>query len=201
MLTKHQEEYVLDFLSGSGPMGVLFLCCKNRFDIAGAKIFPAQAFDCDFRWGLPPDRFPRGGLGDFSAEVSRILKAGCEICLFRECDFKKSDPCMATESSPMAFVKDDIFYLLKSDSDYDVVCDTIYKADKFLLMGSFSVGSWRVLFGDSGFSSGEDSFNLSKDNTFTYAKLEEALAYLMGIAIGIFDEEGVCYIPCLSGRG
>ena len=51
MLTKHQEEYVLDFLSGSGPMGELFLCCKNRFDIAGAKIFPAQAFDCDYTEG------------------------------------------------------------------------------------------------------------------------------------------------------
>ena len=52
MLDLRHIEWMLDFLSGSGPMGELLLQRKDGFVFSEAKAYPAQAIGCDFRWGL-----------------------------------------------------------------------------------------------------------------------------------------------------
>ena len=181
MLTQTQIEWVLDFLSGSGPLGAMLCERKAHLDFSSARIFPAAAHDSDFRWGLPiEDRF-NGGMSDFVCSVKRKLKDGHMLCLFRECDFKRHDPCMEHEVCPMMFVGEDILYVLDAASEDDQIRDIIHTANGFMLMLLMSSEGCKFQRGDC----------------VTYAQIEAHLPSLEGIAVGVFDDEGVCYIPVL----
>ena len=181
MLSQTQTEWVLDFLSGSGPLGAMLLERKAHLDFSSARIFPAAAHDSDFRWGLPiEDRF-NGGMSDFIRAVRRKLKDDHMLCLFRECDFKRYDPCMEHEECPMMFVGEDILYVLDAASEDAQIRDTIYTANRFMLMLLMS----------------SEGCKFHKGDCVTYAQIESHLPYLEGIAVGVFDDEGVCCIPAL----
>ena len=78
MLTKMQTEWVLEFLSGSGPLGDMLLRRKTSLDFSSAIVFPkaASRLGLDFQWGLPiEDRF-HGGVSEFVCEIKRGLFQG-----------------------------------------------------------------------------------------------------------------------------
>lgn len=187
MLTKMQTEWVLEFLSGSGPLGDMLLRRKASLDFSSAIVFPkaASRLGLDFQWGLPiEDRF-HGGVSEFVCEIKRRLNEDCTFCFMRECDFKRYDPCMSREKCPMVFVGDDILYLLEAHSDDEQIVDTINAANRFMLMLLFS----------------NDDCRFGKGDSLTYGQIETMLCNLMAVAVGIFDDEGVCYIPVHSTKG
>ena len=180
MLNNGQIEYVIDFLAGSGPFGEMLFRHKEGLVFSEAKIFPCAAQDLDFRWGLPPhDEAYNGGWLSFQNEIKSRLNAKGDFCLFRECDAKRHDPCMADEECPMVYAGEDIFYILDETDDDAQIRETIRTANNFLLMGLFR--------------GAKASFNRGDD--VSYAQIESFMPFLAGVAVGVFDEEGVCYIP------
>ena len=178
MLTKNNIQYVRDFLSGSGWFGELLLAHWEGFRFCDAKVFPADATDCDFRWSVVNPSIIHA-IDSFKYEISHELGRGDTTCLFRECDFKKNDPCMKDEICKMVFANDDIFYMLDKTSTEELISETIKTANKFMLMCVLRGGECALHNGDD----------------VTYEQLSDALKLLVAIGVGIFDEEGVCYIP------
>ena len=183
MLNSKQTEWILDFLSGSGPMGKLLLRRKDGFVFSEAKTYPAQAIDSDFRWGLLGEEACSVALSIFASDVMSRLGSGNAICLFRECDFHRNDPCVKKESCSMVYsgydIIDDIIYLLDKSSTEEEICGTIRRANKFMLMYEIC-GGGRIL---------------KRGEEITYEVLENLLDNLVGVAIGICDDMGICYIP------
>ena len=187
MLGSKQIEWILDFLSGSGPMGKLLLRRKDGFLFSEAKSYPAQAIVSDFRWGLICEDACSEAFSIFAADVKLKLDSRNVVCLFRECDFHKSDPCMKNESCSMVYVGydiiDDIMYLLDESSNEEEIGRTIRRANKFMLMCEIRGGGQTPRRGDE----------------ITYEVFENLLDHLVGVAIGICDDMGICYIPYDAG--
>ncbi|MBE6382974.1 MAG: hypothetical protein E7049_08205 [Lentisphaerae bacterium] len=182
MLSHNQITWLLEALAGSGPLGKILFAEKDRLDFSAAKVFPDAAKDWDFRCGLPADKQFCGGWMAFASELKRNLKCDGAFCLFRECDFKKNDPCMALEKSAMVFAGDDIFYIIDGSSDDVQIAETIKTANRFMLMCLISGGESKFVKGDN----------------VTYAQIERVLGGLLAVAVGVCDDEGVCFIPCRS---
>ena len=81
----------------------------------------------------------------------------------------------------MMFVGEDILYVLDVASEDDQIRDTIYTASRFMLMLLMS----------------SEGCMFHKGDSVTYAQIEAHLSCLEGIAVGVFDDEGVCYIPVI----
>ena len=182
MLDLRHIEWMLDFLSGSGPMGELLLQRKDGLVFSEAKAYPAQAIGCDFRWGLLCEDACSEAFSEFAADVKFRLGRGNATCLFRECDFHKNDPCMRHETCAMVYAGDDIMYLLDGSSNDDEVDRTIRKANKFMLMCEVCGCERTIKRGDE----------------ITYEMFDALLDHLVGVAIDICDDMGICYIPCRS---
>ena len=179
MLTQNQIEWVLDFLIGSGPLGGFLFSRKDALDFSLAKVFPRAAQEREFQWGLPVGKEFCGGWVDFMSEIIRRMNDNSAFCLFRECDFKKGDPCMEHEKTPMVFVEDDIYYILDSASNEAQMKETINIANRFMLMCLIN----------------GDECKWKNGENVTYKQFEHLLGRLLAIAVGVCDDEGVCYIP------
>ena len=182
MLDSNHIKWILDFLSGSGQMGELLLQRKDRFVFSDAKTYPAKAIGSDFRWGLPWEDECLGAFPLFAEDVKSRLGRGNVMCLFRECDFHKNDPCMRNETCAMVYAGDDIIYLLDGSNNDDEIDRTIQKANKFMLMCEVC-GCERTL---------------KRGEEITYDVLGDILGHLVGVAVGICDDMGVCYVPIRS---
>ena len=183
MFDSRHIEWVLDFLAGSGPMGKLLLLRKHGFVFSEAKTYPAQAIDNDFRWGLLCEDACSEAFSMFVEDVKAKLDRGNTMCLFRECDFHKNDPCMKNELCPKIYagydIMHDIIYLLDGSSTEEEISRTTRTANKLLLMCEIR-GSERIL---------------KKGDEITYVVFESLLDNLVGVAVGICDDMGICYIP------
>ena len=182
MIDSKHIKWILNFLSGSGPMGELLLRRKDGFVFSAAKTYPAQAIGCDFSWGLLCEDDCSEAFSMFAADVRLALGRGNTMCLFRECDFHKNDPCMRHEACDMVYAGDDIMYLLGGSSSDAKIGRTIRKANKFMLMCEI-YGCARAI---------------KRDDEITYEMVDAILDHLVGVAIGICDDMGICYIPCRS---
>ena len=111
--------------------------------------------------------------------VKGILRKPKAFCLFRECDFKRHDPCMQDVVYNMVYVGEDIFYLLDGSSADELVVDTINKASRFMLMCEFDGCAQRI----------------RKGGDVSYGELEAMMDQLVSVAFGIFDDEGYCWVP------
>lgn len=172
-------EWIQNFLSGSGQMGELLLQRWNGFMLSEAKTYPVQAIGCDFRWGLLCEDACPEAFSIFTADVKFRLSRGNAMCLFRECDFHKNDPCVRNEKCAMVYVGDDIIYLLDGSNNDDEIGRTIRKANKFMLMCEVC-GCERTL---------------KRGEEISYDVLDALLDHLVGVAVGICDDMGVCYVP------
>ena len=183
MLDSEHIEWILDFLSGSGPMGKLLLQRKDGFVFSEAKTYPAQAIGSDFRWGLLCEDACSEAFSIFADDVKSKLASGNAMCLFRECDFHKNDPCMKNEPCSMVYagydIIDDIMYLLDGSNNEEEIGRTIRTANKFMLMCEIR-GCERTL---------------KRGDEIAYEVFENLLDNLVGVAIGICDDMGICYIP------
>jgi len=179
MLDSEKIDFLADFLSGSGEIGKILLRQKGRFDYDASSVFPAGANNLDFRWGLPPDNDFGYAFADFEKAVKGILRKPKAFCLFRECDFKRHDPCMQDEVCNMVYAGEDIFYLLDGSSADELVVKTIKKASKFMLMCEFDGCVQRM----------------RKGGDVSYGELEAMMDQLVSVAFGIFDDEGYCSVP------
>lgn len=180
MLSVNQMLYVLDFFAGSGRFGELLLKQKDRLDFDNAKVFPAVAQDCDFRWSCSGAVYLGDGLLSFEALVHGELNRGEFACLMRECDFRRNDPCIRRAKEPMVFLDDEVFYLLDAANVDSQIAETIKRANRFFLMCMF-----RVHFCDA----------LHVGGNMTYEQLCKIVRSTVAVGVGVFDGEGVCYIP------
>ena len=180
MLKSKHIAWILDFLSGSGPMGELLLRRKQYFSFSEAKTFPSQAIGCDFRWGLLCENACSEAVSLFATDVKFRLGRGNVMCLFRECDFHKNDPCMSHGACVMVYADDDIMYLLDGSSNDDEIVRTIRAANKFMLMCELRASDRSLKNGDE----------------IKYETIDNLLNNLVGFAVGICDDMGICYIPC-----
>lgn len=179
MLDSKHIEWILDYLAGSGMMGELLLRRKEGFVFSEARAYPAQAIGCDFRWGLLCEDACSEAFSEFAADVKFRLGRGNAMSFFRECDFHKNDPCMRHETCAMVYAGDDIMYLLDESSNDEEVDRTIRKANKCMLMCEVCGCERTIKRGDE----------------ISYDVLDALLYSLVGIAIGICDDMGICYIP------
>ncbi len=183
MLNDSQVEYVNDFLAGSGLLGEMLLKRKDCFSFSRSEVFPSAARNLDFRWALPEDEIYNGGMSLFQDEIKKGLKREGDFCLIRECDAKRHDPCMKDEKCPMVYSGEDIYYILDETCSDSVIRETIQKkAYWFSLICLFQ---------------GVES-PLRRGDDVTYARIESFMTNLAGFALGVFDDEGICYVPCTS---
>lgn len=180
MLSVNQMLYVLDFFAGSGRFGELLLKQKDRLDFANAKVFPAEAKDCDFRWSCSSVVYPNNGWLSFESLVHSELNRGGFACLMWECDFRRSDPCIRRAKDPMVFLDDEVFYLLDAANADSQIAETMNRANKFFLMCMFRVNCCDVLH---------------VGGNMTHEQLCKIVHSTVAVGVGIFDAEGVCYIP------
>ena len=82
----------------------------------------------------------------------------------------------------MVYAGDDIIYLLDGSNNDDEIGRTIRKANKFMLMCEVC-GCERTL---------------KRGEEITYDVLGDILDHLVGVAVGICDDMGVCYVPIRS---
>lgn len=180
MLESKHIAWILDFLSGSGPLGELLLRRKQCFAFSEAKTYPSQAISCDFRWGLLCEDACSEAFSAFAADVKFALGRGNVMCLFRECDFHKNDPCVKQEACAMVYADDDIMYLLEGSNNEEEIVRTIRTANKFMLMCEVCASER----------------SLKDGGEITYETIDSLLNNLVGFAVGICDDMGICYIPC-----
>ena len=181
MMSESNRIYVFDRLSDCGNLGKLLLQRRECFNFLNAETFPsfAQFDDLDFRWGLSGNAHQDDMLRDFANKLDIELLNPKTFCLFRECDFKKSDPCIQDAKYDMVFDGNDVYYLLSSMRDQLAIQETIKAGNKSMLMCEFS-----------------DCAKLLKNReTLTVDEFNALFDNLCAIAIGIFDDQGVCYIP------
>ena len=182
MLNKGQIEYVFDFLAGTEPLGGILLQHRGSFCFCSAKVFPIAAQNLDFRRGLPEDEIFNGGMSLFQNEIVSGLKKKGDLCLIRECDAKRHDPCMAEETCPMVYAGEDIYYILDETCSDGKIRETIQKKAYWFSLICLFQGI------ESPPQHGED---------VTYSQIESFMTHLRGFALGVFDDEGMCYIPCM----
>lgn len=181
MMSKSNITYVFNRLSDCGNLGKLLLQHRKCFNLLNTEIFPSFAMldDLDFRWGLSGNAPQCDMLRDFTNKLDIQLLNPKKFCLFRECDFKKSDPCVQDGNYNMIFVGDDVYYLLSSTKNQLVIQETIKAGNKSMLMCEFT----------------DCAKPLKNRETLTADAFNALFDHLCAIAIGIFDDQGVCYIP------
>ena len=80
----------------------------------------------------------------------------------------------------MVYADDDIMYLLDGSNNEDEIVRTIRTANKFMLMCEVCAPEQPLKKGDE----------------ITYETIDNLLNNLVGFAVGICDDMGICYIPC-----